>query len=307
MRILVMGSGGVGGYFGGMLAKGNCDVCFVARGEHLQAMQEHGLRIETSQGDINLPYVSASEDPRSFGVPDVVLLCVKLWDTEAATRAIAPVLGLGTIVLSLQNGIQKDEIIGKAIGTNALVGSVCYVASKISKPGVIHRTGALQRLVFGEYYGGQRNETTRFLEACKSSGIDAEISSDIRRSIWEKFVFLVGLSGSTATMRSSIGPIRKNPVTRTFMFELMKEVVTVGRASGVDLDKKYAENRLAFADTVDPYLKSSMLTDLERGKRLEVPWLSGYVAELGLRLGVPTPFNQAVNTMLALHANGMEP
>jgi 2-dehydropantoate 2-reductase len=304
MRVLVVGSGGVGGYFGGMLAQGNCEVCFVARGAHLEAMRKSGLRIERAEGDIHLPHVAASDDPTFFGIPDVVLLCVKLWDIGAAARAVAPVIGPDTIVLSLQNGVQKDEMVGAAIGGGPVVGSVCYVASRISEPGVIHRTGTLQRLVFGEYDRKRRPQTSRFLEACRRSGIDAAISADIRRSIWEKFVFLVGLSAITTAMRSAIGAIRANPVGRAFLLELMQEVVKVGRAASVDLDAAYAEETLAFVDTLPADTKSSMLVDLERGKRLELPWLSGYVAELGMKLGVPTPCNRVVGAVLALDVDG---
>lgn len=304
MRVLVVGSGGIGGYFGGMLAQGNCDVCFIARGAHLEAMREAGLRIERVEGDIHLPHVAVSDDPRSFGIPDVVLLCVKLWDIEAAAHAMAPVVGPDTIVLSLQNGVQKDETVGAIIGDGPVVGSVCYVASRISAPGVIHRTGTLQRLVFGDYDRKPRPQTDRFLEACRRSGIDALISPDIRRSIWEKFVFLVGLSASTSAKRSAIGPIRENPVARAFLLDLMREVVLVGRAVGVKLDEGYAEDRLAFVDTLPADTKSSMLVDLERGRRLELPWLSGYVADLGMKLGVPTPCNRAVDAVLAREVDG---
>jgi len=300
VRVLIIGSGGVGGYFGGLLAQGGCDVCFVARGAHLQAMRETGLRIERAEGDVYLPRVAVSDDPKSFGVPDVALLCVKLWDVEAAARAMAPVIGPDTIVLSLQNGVQKDEVVGRAVGEDAVVGSVCYIATRISKPGVIHRTGSLQRLVFGGYDRKRRPQSARFLDACRRSGIEAAISSDIRRSIWEKFVFLVGFSATTTAMRAAIGPVRANPIARAFLFDLMQEVVAVGRAAGVELDCGYAADRLAFVDTLPAEQKSSMLVDLERGQRLELPWLSGYVSELGMKLGVPTPCNRAINALLAL-------
>jgi 2-dehydropantoate 2-reductase len=304
MRILVMGTGGVGGYFGALLARGGHEVGFVARGAHLAAMRENGLQVESPLGNIHLPRVTASDDPGAFGVPDVVLFCVKLWDTEAAARAIQPIVGPRTIVLSLQNGVQKDDIIAKAVGADAVVGGVCYVASRISKPGVIAHTGDLRRIVCGAYPGHPREEVVQFHEVCAQSGIDTVISPDIRRTIWEKFVFLVGLSAATATMASPIGPIRKHPVARAFLLELMREVVAVGRALGVALDERYAEDRLAFADSVSPDLKSSMLNDFENGRRLEVAWLSGHVAELGMQLGIPTPCNRAVNAILALHAEG---
>jgi 2-dehydropantoate 2-reductase len=169
---------------------------------------------------------------------------------------------------------------------------------------VIRQTGALQRLVFGEYDGRRSARAEAFLAALLKAGIQAELSTDIRKTIWEKYVFLVGLSGTTSTVRLPIGPIRSNPRTRAFLLDLMKETVAVGRAHGVDLPPDYAEQRLAFADTVAPDMTSSLYHDLERGNRLEVEWLSGGVVQLGEAVGVPTPMNRAVWDILALHAGG---
>jgi 2-dehydropantoate 2-reductase len=162
----------------------------------------------------------------------------------------------------------------------------------------------MQRLIFGEFDGARSARAEALLEACLKGGIKAEISPDIRRDIWQKFVFLVGLSGTTTTMRLPIGPIRSNPQTRAFLLDVMREVVAVGRAHGVALDADYAEQRLAFADSVAYDMTSSMHHDLERGNRLEVPWLSGGVVSLGERVDVPTPLNRAIATILALHADG---
>jgi 2-dehydropantoate 2-reductase len=184
------------------------------------------------------------------------------------------------------------------------MGGVCYVATSIARPGVIARTGPLERMVFGEFDGLASPRAKRFLEACLAGGIKAELASDIRREIWEKFVFLVALSGSTTTMRTTIGPIRENPQTRRFLLDLMREVVAVGRAHGVDLPEDYAEKRLALADQVAPDMTSSMHHDLERGHRLEVRWLAGAVVGLGAAAGVPTPLNRAVADILALREGG---
>lgn len=193
MRITVMGSGGVGGYFGAKLAQGGCDVSFVARGAHLEALREHGLRVESELGDIHLREVRVSDDPRALGRADVVLICVKLWDTENAARAVAPIVGRDTAVISFQNGVQKEDILRHVLGERAVMGGVCYISSKILRPGVISHTGKMQRLVFGEYDGSASTRIETFLEACRHGGIEAEISSDIRRAIWGKFVFLVGM------------------------------------------------------------------------------------------------------------------
>jgi len=304
LRITIIGAGGVGGCFGARLAQGGCDLGFVARGVQLAALREHGLRVESELGDAHLPRVRASDDPAALGPADVVLICVKLWDLESAARALRPILGPDTAVISLQNGVRKEELLRQILGDQAVAGGACYVAAKILRPGVIRQTGKMQRLVFGECDGFVSARTQKFFEACRRSGIEAEISPDIQRAIWEKFVFVVGTSATTAPMRSTIGPIRANPRTRAFLLEVMREVVAVGRAHGVHLAEDFAENRLAFCDGLPAAMTSSMHNDLEEGKRLEVEWLSGSVAELGEAAGIQTPLNRAVRDLLELHAQG---
>lgn len=305
MKIVMMGSGGVGGFFGGRLAKAGCDVSFVARGKHLAAMREHGLTIENEpQGDIHVPNVRATDDPASLGPADLVILSVKLWDTEAAAKQIRPLVGPHTAVLSLQNGVIKDDILRREFGEPAVMGGVCYVATNISKPGTIHQTGTMQRIVVGEYAGGISERAKALHAALVACGVTAELSDDVRKSIWEKYVFLVALSATTTSMRSTLGPIRSNPQTRAFLLDLMRETVAVGRAHGVALPADYAESRMPFADSLPAAMTSSMHHDLERGNRLEVEWLSGGVVRLGTEKGVPTPCNRAVCDVLALQAAG---
>ena len=305
MKIAVMGAGGVGGFYGGRLAHAGYDVHFVARGAHLEAMESHGLTIESAeQGDIHVPRVTVTDDPSTIGAADIVLIAVKLWDTEAAARAVKPIVGPETAVLSLQNGVIKDDILIRELGAANVMGGVAYVGTTIARPGVIRQTGPLQRLVFGEYDGRRSARAQAFLDALLKAGVQAEIAVDIRRTLWEKYVFLVGLSGSTSTIRLPIGPIREHPRTRAFLLDLMKETVAVGRAHGVDLPPGYAEERLAFADSLASDMTSSLYHDLERGNPLEVEWLSGGVVQLGQPVGVPTPANRAVWDILALHAKG---
>ena len=305
MKIAMMGSGGVGGFFGGRLARAGADVTFIARGAHLAAMRERGLTIENGpQGDIRLPRVNATDEPASIGPVDLVIFSVKLWDTEAAARQIAPVVGPDTAVLSLQNGVIKDDILRRVFGAKAVMGGVCYVATHISTPGTIHQTGTMQRIVVGEYDGSQSKRARDLHAALAQSGVAAELSDDVRRSIWEKYVFLVGLSATTTSMRRTLGPIRAHPQTRAFLHDVMREVVAVGRAHGVALPEDYADNRLVFGDTLPADMTSSMHHDLERGNRLEVEWLSGGVVKLGSERGVPTPCNRAVCDILALQAAG---
>lgn len=306
MRIAMMGSGGLGGYFGARLAQGGADVHFVARGRHLQAMRELGLRIEGPTG-IHLPHVKTTDDPGEIGVVDFVLVGVKLWDTESALQQMRPLVGPATTIISFQNGVLKDQYLRAAFDASLLMGGVGYVATTIEQPGVIRQTGPMQRLIFGEFDGSRSARGQRLLAACLAGGINAELSQHILREIWQKYVFLVGLSGTTTTMRKAIGPIRENPQTRAFLLDLMREVVAVGRAHGVDLDADYAEQRLKLADDVAYDMTSSMHHDLERGNRLEVRWLAGGVVELGRQKDVPTPLNRAVADILALHADGGTP
>ena len=305
MRIAMMGSGGVGGFFGGRLAKAGCDVTFIARGRHLEAMRRDGLTLaSTGHEEIRLPQVKATDDPATVGPVDLVVLSVKLWDTEDAARAIAPMVGPHTGVLSLQNGVVKDDILRRFFEPAQVMGGVCYVATHIARPGVIQQTGTMQRIVVGEYEGPPSARATALRDALASTGVNAELATDIRRALWEKYVFLVGLSGSTTTIRKPLGDVRANPRSRAFLADLMRETVAVGRAHGVALPEDYAEQRLKFADTLPHDMTSSMHHDLERGNRLEVEWLSGGVVQLAEPKGVPVPCNRAVWDILAPHAMG---
>jgi 2-dehydropantoate 2-reductase len=304
MRILVMGSGGVGGYFGARLARSGCDVSFVARGRHLEAMRSDGLRVESLLGDIHLPHVQVSSNPADFGPVDLVLFGVKLWDTQEAADQLRPVLGPDTGVVSFQNGVVKDDILRDILGPRHVLGGVCYIAAAIAEPGLIRHTGTLQKLIFGEYDGTPSARTRNFLEACLAAKIDAAVDASIQRTIWEKYVFLVGLSGATSLARTPIGPIRGNRRARAFLHDLMQEVVQVGRAQGVDLPADFAANRLDFVDTLPASMSSSMHGDLERHNRLEVEWLSGDVVRRGLELGMATPCNRAVFDILSVHSQG---
>ena len=304
MRIVVMGTGGVGGYFGARLAQAGHDVAFVARGRQLEALHSHGLRVQSPLGDTHLPNVEATDDPAELGEADLVLFGVKLWDTQAAADLVKPLLGEQTAVVSFQNGVVKDDILRQTLGAEHVIGGVCYIAATIAEPGLIRHSGTLQKLVFGEYDGTASPRVLAFRDACVESGIDVEISDRIEQTIWEKFVFLVGLSGTTSTARSTIGPIRSRPRSRAFLRDVMDEVVQVARAQGVPLPADYADDRLAFTDQVPADMTSSMHHDLERGNRLEVAWLSGDVVERGAGLGVATPCNRSIFDILSVHSGG---
>ena len=299
-----MGAGGVGGLIGARLAQAGCDVSFVARGAHLKAMRENGLKLESQVGEVHLRDVRVTDDPATIGPVDLVIFAVKLWDTAAAARAMAPLLGPDTGVISLQNGVRKDDILRPIVGEQRLMGGVAYMGTAISRPGVIHHTGTMQRVVFGEYDGRRSKRAETLLEYLRKTGIDAQLSDDVRRSIWEKFVFLVAMAAVTASIRLPIGPIRSHPLTRQLYLDALREAAAVGRAQGVKLPPDFAEERMAFVDTLPETMTASLQLDLERGNPLEVEWLSGSVVELGAAAGVPTPIHRVVRDILILHAHG---
>jgi len=299
-----MAAGAVGGYFGARLAQAGHDVAFVARGRQLEALRTDGLRLESPLGDVHLPDVTVTDEPSAIGPVDLVLFTVKLWDTLEAAEAVKPLLGVQTAVVSFQNSVVKDDILQQALGEEHIIGGVCYIAATIAAPGLIRHSGPMARLVFGEYDGSTSPRVRQFHDACADSGIDAEISDQIEQTVWQKFVFLVAISGTTSLARSAIGPIRGHPRSRAFLHDVLSEVVQVGQAQGVPLPDDYADERLGFIDQLPATMTSSMYHDLEQGNRLEVDWLSGDVVQRGARLGVPTPGNRAIWDILSIYSEG---
>mgnify|MGYP006120005341 FL=1 len=305
MRIAMMGSGGIGGYFGGRMATAGADVTFIARGRHLAAIRENGLRIDSrDMSDTTIHPAIATEDPAEVGPVDYVIIGVKLWDTEDIGKAILPMLGPYTAVLSLQNGVDCDDLLAPVVGRERLISGVAFIASSISEPGTIRHIGTMQRIVMGEQDGATSPRLTALHDLMLKAGIAAEISDDIQRTLWEKFVFLVGLSSTTTLMRTTLGPIREASESREFFYNVMRETVAVGRARGVDLPEDFANTRLPFADGLPDDMTSSMHHDLNAGNRLELPWLAGTVVRLGRDAGIETPVCQTVYAALLPRANG---
>jgi 2-dehydropantoate 2-reductase len=304
MKIAVMGSGGVGGYFGAKLAHSGAEVHFIARGAHLAAMREHGLRIESPTGDLTIQPVNATDNPAEIGPADIVLFAVKLYDTEVAAEACRPLLGPETAVVTFQNGIDGLGVLRRVLGDAHVAGGVTYIAAGIAAPGVIRQTGAMARLIFGELDGSPSSRLQVLLDECKSAGIEATLHPAVLQAIWEKFVMLCTMSGLTTLARQPIGPIRRVPQTRALAEASLWETVAVARAQGVELPSDIIERTMAFFDQVPYEVKSSMLQDLEGGRRLEVSWLSGAVARLGAERGIATPVHQMIAATLALYADG---
>jgi 2-dehydropantoate 2-reductase len=303
LKIAIMGSGGIGGYYGARLQQGGADVTFIARGEHLKAMQQNGLALEGDRA-IHLPKVRATDDPSTIGPIDLVIFSVKLRDTETAGKLIKPILRDGSAVISLQNGVQKDDMLAPIVGRGTLMGGAAYIGVSIARPGVIRKIGTMERLAFGEFDNKVSSRAQALLDACKAGDIKADIPADITLELWQKFVFLVAMSSITASMRTTIGPVRANPQARQFFLDVMKEVVAVGRARGVPLPEDFAEKRLSGIDAATPDMRASMALDLEMGRPLELPWLAGAVVDLGAKAGVPTPCCRAVRDILAIYVDG---
>jgi 2-dehydropantoate 2-reductase len=303
MKIAAMGAGGVGGYFGARLHQAGHDVAFFARGRHLEAIRANGLSIESPHGSMRLT-VRVFQDPREADVADVVLFAVKLWDTEPAAERLRPIVGSNTVVIPFQNGVESIERLRKFFPQKAVMGGSAYIATRIKAPGVIEHTGQMARLQFGPLLASQRPAAERFLDACKSAGILAEIPEDIVKANWEKFVFLVGLSSATAVARAPLGVVRRDPDLRWLFEQAMRETWRLGRARGVSLADDYVESRMAFADTLHADMKASLLHDLENRGRLEAPWLCGAVARMSAETGLDAPVNRAVYAALKPFIHG---
>ena len=307
MRIAAMAAGAVGGYFGARMAAAGHDVFFIARGGNLAAIRKNGLKIESVHGDLHLPKPNVTDDPASVGPVDIVLFAVKLWDTEKAAELTRPMVGPNTRVITLQNGVDSVERVAPVLGADTTVGGVTYIATVIDSPGVIKHTSAFAKIRFGRTDKKPDATLDAFVAAGQAAKLDIDLSTDIERERWEKFIFLSAMAGATATFRSSIGPIAADPETREFFRQLMEEAFAVGRAKGVALDHAYVDERLAFITTkVEPGMKASMAHDLERGNRLELDWLAGKVRDLGRELGVPTPASDIVYKVLKLHRMGRQ-
>ncbi len=303
MRIAILGSGGVGGYFGGRLAAAGADVIFIARGAHLAAMRQHGLRIDTPGGPIHAPRVNATDDPASVGPVDLVLFTVKLYDVESALATLKPLLGPDTIVIPFQNGVDTVEFLNRSIGKPHVVGGTTYVSAVISEPGVIRYT-AMGRLVFGPLTGPPPPQLTEFHALCQRVGIDSTLSDRIQVDIWAKFVRLTVFSGLTSIARAPIGVVRTDPDLRTLLEAALHESIAVARAKQIPLAHNVFQDSLAALDSLPPHAKASMLEDLERGKPLELPWLSGAVVRIGQQVGVETPTHKLIVTLLRAHERG---
>ena len=303
MRILVVGAGGIGGYFGAKLARAGEAVVFLARGEHLAAIRRDGLRIRSTIEGESVAKVDAVDSVAGLPPVDMVLLCVKSFDTDAAAAAIRPVIGPATGVVSLQNGVDNEGRIDAALGAGHALGGAAYVFATIEAPGVIvHRFGG--RITFGELDGATRPRAERLRDALARAGVPVELSPHITRVLWEKYLLISAQAGMTALTRGPIGVLRAIPESWRMYRRIVEELAAVARAAGVDLGDTAVEAIMTAAAELDPKAVSSLHHDLVSGRRLELEALHGHAARLGERLGVPVPTIFAVYAALKPHADG---
>jgi 2-dehydropantoate 2-reductase len=289
MKILIMGTGGVGGYYGGLLAGQGNDVTFISRGAHLYAMRHEGLKVHSVHGDFTVSPVNATDDPLNVGPVDLILFCVKAYGTDEAAQAIRPAMGLHTVVLSLQNGIDAAERIGKVIGMEHVLGGATWLSSAVEAPGVIRQVSQFRRVVLGELDGSRSERIQSVYEVLKSTGIDVELSEDILKILWTKFVFISSASSLGSLTRLPMAEYRSIPETRAMIMGLMREVEALARAQGIALDEDVVQKSLEFMDSAAPHIKASMQLDVESGHRTELESMVGVIGRKGRELNVPTP------------------
>jgi 2-dehydropantoate 2-reductase len=304
MKIAVMGPGGVGGYFGARLAAADNDVTFVARGAHLAAMRQNGLRLDSEIGDLSLRPVKLAANASEITTADVVIFAVKLADTESAAEQLRGLVGKGATVFTFQNGVESAERIGKVLGLGNVVAGAARINAQIAEPGVIRQAGKFAILEFGEADDKPSLRTNAFLRTCQQAGIAATLSDSVSRTLWMKFAMLAPVAGVTALTRGPIGPVRANAASRQLLEAAVRETVAVGIAQGARLEPADADNVIKAIDGLPPAMMASMCHDLLAGKPLEIAGLSGAVVRLGAGKDVPVPTHTFITQALSLFADG---
>ncbi len=289
MRIAMMGSGGIGGYYGGLLAHCGHDVTLIARGDHLAALRARGLRVHSVHGDFTVNPIQATDNPAEVGVVDWVIVAVKTPDTETAAAAIWPMIGPHTVVASLQNGVDAAERIAAIVGPPHVIAGVTWISTVIEEPGVIRQVSQFRRVVLGELDGRLTPRLLPLDQALRQTGVTIDLSTDVPKVLWTKFLFIAAISGVGSLTRLEIGDYRHVPETRHLLLTLMREVEAVAHARGVALDADVVERTLALVDNAEPSIKPSMQRDVENGRRSELESLIGVIGRMGREANLPTP------------------
>jgi len=297
MRIAVYGTGGVGGYFGGRLAQAGAEVHFIARGANLRALRERGLRVRSVKGDFEVR-APATDDPADIGPCDFVLFCVKAFDTDAAAARLGPLVGNGTAVLSLQNGVENEEKLARAVGEDHVMGGAAFIFAEIAEPGVITHTGGPTSITFGELDGRVSERAERLLASCERAGFGAELSADIKTVLWAKLAFICAQAGTTAAVRLPIGDIRSADAAWAAFRRLVAEVCAVAAADGSPVPQAAQERAVALAQGLEPGDFSSLHDDLVAGRRMELEALHGFVVRRAAQHGLAVPTSETVYAVL---------
>jgi 2-dehydropantoate 2-reductase len=298
MRIAVFGAGSVGGYFGGRLAQLGEEVVFIARGEHLEALQTEGLKVESIKGDFIVSPANAVGTPEEAGEVNVVLLGVKAWQVPEAARAMAPMIGGDTFIVPLQNGVEAPDILASLLGKDHVLGGLCRISSLVQGPGYIRHPGIEPYIAFGELDGRPSERAEKLKSAFENAGVWAEIPANIRSAMWEKFVFISPFSGVGSATRAPIGVMRSLPRTRDLLEKAVQETAGVGRANGVSLTVDIVEKTMAFYDGLPEDATSSMQRDIQAGRPSELEAQNGAVVRLGEKAGEPTEVNLFIYSAL---------
>jgi 2-dehydropantoate 2-reductase len=298
MNFAIMGTGGIGGYYGGLLARTGQDVTFIARGAHFQAIRQKGLIIKSVHGDFTIFPVKATDDPAEVGSVDVILFTTKTHQTDEAARLIKPMVGPNTVVVPLQNGIDAADRIGAVVGMEHMLGGTTWCSVAIEAPGVISQYSQFRRIALGELNGKTTPRLQAVFEALRSAGLTVEISDDILKVLWTKFAFIAPVMLMGSLTRMTFGGYRDVPEARTVLTEAIHEVVALAKASGVSLDAGVPEKTLAFIDTSEAGIKPSMQRDVESGKPSELESMIGVAVRLGLKYNVQTPVMRFAYAML---------
>lgn len=294
MKIAVYGSGGVGGYFGGRVASTGHEVAFIARGDHLQAMRREGLAVESIKGDFTLAAPEVSDDPAEIGPVDAVLVCVKSWQVPEAARAMAPLLGPDTFVVSLLNGVEAPDQLAAVLGRERVLGGVAKIFSFIERPGLIRHIGHEPTLMLGELDGSRSERLSRLAAPLAEAGITVELPDSILLEIWRKFLFTTGWGGLGAISRAPIGILRQEPGTRAIIDACMQETVALARAAGIDFPADIIARTWEFTDALEPSGTSSLQRDIAADRPSELDAWNGAVVRLGERYGVATPTHRLI-------------
>ena len=294
MKIAVMATGGLGGYYGALLSKNGNDVTFIARGAHLRAIRENGLTIQSMHGNFVVKPAQATDNPREIGTVDWVLFAVKTYDTESAAQLIKPMVGAPTTVVTFQNGVDAFDQIGAAVGKARVIVAPTQIESAISAPGVISQNSAFRRSIVGEMNGKISPRVEWLVDQLKRAGVEASASDQMPAPLWLKLMFLASASGLTTLARTEGATLFQSQLGRATLRAAMQEVVDIATAHGVKLPVDALEKQMEFAASWRPGMTTSMHKDLLAGKRLEVDALSGAVVRLGAAKGIATPVHQTI-------------